>query len=98
MDERPLRGNLRTTCGLAAALLFATTLGGCAMSGEAGRDPDEPAAIVGNAARPDQQVTVTNLASLGTAAESSPVLSIIVIGANVGLRDELDWLVRVAPA
>ena len=63
----------------------------------AGRDPGEPVAIIGNAARSDQQVTVTNLASLGAAAESSPVLSIIVIGANIGLRGELDWLIRMAP-
>ncbi|HEY2836141.1 MAG TPA: SAM-dependent methyltransferase, partial [Rhizomicrobium sp.] len=63
----------------------------------AGRRPNEPAAIIGNAARPDQQVTVTTLAGLGGAAEESPMLSIIVIGANVRLRSELDWLVRMAP-
>jgi len=63
----------------------------------AGRDPNEPVAVISNAARSDQQVAVTTLADLGTASESSPILSIIVIGANVRLRDELDWLVRMAP-
>jgi len=63
----------------------------------AGRDRNEPAAIIGNAARSDQQVTVTTLADLGDASQSSPALSIIVIGANVGLRSELDWLVRMTP-
>ena len=62
----------------------------------AGRDPHEPAAIVSNATRPDQRVTMTDLAGLGAAADNSPVLSIIVIGGNVRLRDELDWLVNPA--
>jgi uroporphyrin-III C-methyltransferase len=57
-----------------------------------GRKPDEPAAIVANAARPDQQVIVTTLAGLGEAAERSPALSIIVIGENVKLAKELSWL------
>ncbi len=38
MGERSLRSHLRVMRGLAAALLFATALAGCAMSGEAGRD------------------------------------------------------------
>ena len=58
----------------------------------AGRRPDEPAAIVANAARPDQQVIVTTLAGLGRAAENSPALAIIVIGENVKLAGELNWL------
>jgi uroporphyrin-III C-methyltransferase len=65
---------------------------------KAGRDANEPAAIVANAARPDQQVTVTHLAMLGAAAEESLAISIIVIGENVRLRAELDWLVRTATA
>ena len=65
---------------------------------EAGRGPHEPAAIVANAARPDQQVTVTDLAGLGAAAEHSPAISIIVIGENVRLRQDLDWLVKTATA
>jgi uroporphyrin-III C-methyltransferase len=62
----------------------------------AGRDADEPAAIVANAARADQEVIVTNLGGLGAAAEQSPAISIIVIGKNVTLRDQLDWLAGAA--
>src|SRR6201996_6853081 len=60
----------------------------------AGRPPDEPAAIVANAARADQQTVITTLGNLGAAAEESPALSIIVIGANVGLAGELNWLAK----
>ncbi|HET7086633.1 MAG TPA: uroporphyrinogen-III C-methyltransferase [Rhizomicrobium sp.] len=58
----------------------------------AGRDPKEPAAIVANAARADQQVTVTTLAGLAAAAEKAPALAIMVIGENVRLAKELNWL------
>lgn len=58
----------------------------------AGRPADEPAAIVANAARPDQQVIVTTLGGLETAAETAPALAVIVIGANVKLAQELSWL------
>jgi uroporphyrin-III C-methyltransferase len=57
-----------------------------------GRAASEPAAIVANAARPDQQVIVTTLGQLGEAAERSPPLAIIVIGENVKLAKELNWL------
>lgn len=60
----------------------------------AGRSPDEPAAIVANAARPDQQVIVTNLAGLSAAAETAPALSVLVIGENVRLAGELSWLAK----
>ncbi|HJR55194.1 MAG TPA: uroporphyrinogen-III C-methyltransferase [Rhizomicrobium sp.] len=59
-----------------------------------GRDAGEPAAIVANAARPDQSVIVTTLGGLGEAAERSPALSIIVIGENVKLARELNWLAK----
>lgn len=59
---------------------------------EAGRAPDEPAAIVANATRPDQQVTITTLEGLAAAAENAPALAIIVIGENVALAKELSWL------
>jgi len=62
----------------------------------AGRKQDEPAAIVANAARADQNVIVTTLAGLGKAAEKSSPLSIIVVGENVRLRKELDWLGKTA--
>ena len=64
----------------------------------AGRGKNEPAAIVANAARADQQVIVTTLEGLGAAAEQSPAISIIVIGENVRLREQLDWLTRQADA
>jgi uroporphyrin-III C-methyltransferase len=64
----------------------------------AGRPADEPAAIIANAARPDQQITETDLAGLGTAAAASPALSTIIVGKNVLLRRELNWMVRMARA
>jgi uroporphyrin-III C-methyltransferase len=64
----------------------------------AGRKADEPAAIVANAARAGQSVIVTDLAGLGAAAEKAPALSIIVVGENVRLREELNWLGKKARA
>ena len=58
----------------------------------AGRSADEPAAIVANAARTDQQVIVTTLGGLAKAAEDAPALAIMVIGQNVALARELSWL------
>ena len=60
----------------------------------AGRDPNEPAAIVANATRADQQVAITTLAGLPAAAEKAPALAVMVIGENVGLAGELSWLAR----
>jgi uroporphyrin-III C-methyltransferase len=57
----------------------------------AGRAPEAPAAIVVNAARTDQQVIVTTLAGLA-ALETGNAPSIIVIGENVRLATELNWL------
>jgi uroporphyrin-III C-methyltransferase len=59
---------------------------------EAGRSADEPAAIVANAARDDQQVIVTTLGGLAVTAETAPALAILVIGRNVALARELSWL------
>ena len=60
----------------------------------AGRDANEPAAIVANAARQDQQVIITTLGGLPAAAETAPALAIIVIGENVHLAGELNWLAK----
>jgi len=60
----------------------------------AGRDPNEPAAIIANATRTDQQVAITTLAGLPAAAEKAPALAVMVIGENVGLAGELSWLAR----
>ena len=62
----------------------------------AGRGADEPAAIVANAARPDQQVSLTTLRGLAAAAETAPTLCIIVIGENVTLAKELSWLAKTS--
>jgi uroporphyrin-III C-methyltransferase len=59
----------------------------------AGRAEDEPAAILANATRSDQQLIVTDLRHLAAAAEQAPALSIIIIGQNVKLASELSWLV-----
>ena len=58
----------------------------------AGRNPDEPAAVIANATRPDQYVTITTLAGLPAAAETAPAPAVLVIGENVGLARELSWL------
>ena len=60
----------------------------------AGRKSDEPCAIVSNAARSDQEVIITTLEGLAAAAEAAPPLSIIVIGENVKLANELCWLAK----
>jgi uroporphyrin-III C-methyltransferase len=62
----------------------------------AGRGADEPAAIVANAARPDQQVILTTLSGLAAAAETAPALCIMVIGENVTLAKELSWLTKTS--
>jgi uroporphyrin-III C-methyltransferase len=68
---------------------FAREIAARLMAG--GRAPDEPAAIVPNAARADQAVVITTLERLGDAAEAAPALSILVVGANVRLAAELAW-------
>jgi len=62
----------------------------------AGRSPSEPAAVVANAARDDQSVTVTTLGGLGAAAAASMAPTILVIGENVRLRERMDWLGAMA--
>jgi uroporphyrin-III C-methyltransferase len=59
---------------------------------EAGRAPDEPAAIVSDATFEKQDVRVTTLAELGARAKESAAPAILVIGENVRLREGLDWL------
>jgi len=62
----------------------------------AGRDANEPAAVVSDASQVDQAVTVTTLAGLGAAAAASTAPAIIAIGENVRLRDGLDWIGALA--
>ncbi len=62
----------------------------------AGRTPTEPAAIVSNASLADQTVQITTLAELGSAASRSAAPAIVVIGENVTLREQMDWLGALA--
>jgi uroporphyrin-III C-methyltransferase len=59
---------------------------------KAGRDSDEPAAVISDATFDRQTVTVTTLAGLGDASAGSNAPAIIVIGENVKLRAALDWV------
>jgi uroporphyrin-III C-methyltransferase len=59
---------------------------------EAGREADEPAAIVSNATGGAQDVHVTTLARVGAEAKTVDAPAILVIGENVRLREGLDWL------
>jgi len=63
---------------------------------EAGRDINEPAAIVSDATFDRQAVQVTTLDGLGDAATGSSTPAILVIGENVKLRSGLDWLGALA--
>jgi uroporphyrin-III C-methyltransferase len=58
----------------------------------AGRDGNEPAAIISNASLEGQTTMVTRLAALGEAASVADAPAIIVIGENVRLAAGLDWL------
>ena len=58
----------------------------------AGRDPNEPAAIVSSASLDQQSMTVTTLARLGQHAAEAQTPAILVIGENVRLAEGLDWL------
>ena len=62
----------------------------------AGRSAQEPAAIVSDATIRKQNVVVTTLEKLGSAATASAAPAIIVIGENVRLREGLDWLGAMA--
>ncbi|HJW42374.1 MAG TPA: uroporphyrinogen-III C-methyltransferase [Rhizomicrobium sp.] len=62
----------------------------------AGRDANEPAAVVSDASHSDQAVTITTLAGLGAAAAVSTAPAIIAIGENVRLREGLDWIGALA--
>ena len=62
----------------------------------AGREAQEPAAIVSNASFADQNVRVTTLAELGAAAAESAAPAILVVGENVSLRASMDWLGAIA--
>ncbi len=58
----------------------------------AGREANEPAAIVSDATSDKQTVVVTTLGELGAAALDDKAPAIVAIGENVKLREGLDWL------
>jgi len=58
----------------------------------AGRDPNEPAAIVSSASLDQQTTVVTTLSQLGQNAAEADTPAILVIGENVRLAEGLDWL------
>jgi uroporphyrin-III C-methyltransferase len=58
----------------------------------AGRDPNEPAAIISSASLDQQTTTITILAELGQRAAEAQTPAILVIGQNVRLAEGLDWL------
>lgn len=58
----------------------------------AGRQADEPAAIVSDASNAGQSVAVTTLGALGATATGSKAPAVLVIGENVKLARGLDWL------
>lgn len=62
----------------------------------AGRAGDEPAAVVSDASLTAQNVRITNLAELGTAASEGSAPAILVIGENVRLATRMDWLGAMA--
>ncbi|GAA0586000.1 uroporphyrinogen-III C-methyltransferase [Rhizomicrobium electricum] len=59
----------------------------------AGRNADEPAAVVSRASLPDQSVQTTTLGRLGEVTAVMP--AILVIGKNVDLRDGMNWLAGI---
>jgi siroheme synthase len=58
----------------------------------AGRDANEPAAVIADATSQTQSVQVTTLANLGEAAGATTAPAMLVIGENVRLREALDWV------
>ncbi len=62
----------------------------------AGRSGEEPAAAVSDASLTAQNVRITNLAGLGAAAAEGSAPAILVIGENVRLAAQMDWLGAMA--
>ncbi len=62
----------------------------------AGRSGDEPAAVISDASLKAQNVRTTSLAELGAAAAEGVAPAILVIGENVRLAAQMDWLGAMA--
>lgn len=65
---------------------------------DAGRDPEEPVAIVTRATAPDQQVLETTLARAAADAEAAGLTppAVICVGRAVLMRQTLDWVGQMA--
>ena len=63
----------------------------------AGRDPDEPVAVVNNATRPDMQVLETSLRTVIADLEASNIgaPAIVCVGRVALMRQCLDWLGQI---
>ena len=61
---------------------------------DAGRNPDEPVAIISHATLPDQNVLETSLRKCAEDAMAAEVQApaVVVIGSVVSFREHLDWL------
>jgi len=59
---------------------------------EAGRQSDEPMAIISKATTPAQSVLVSTLGEIARASVEIQVPAIVVIGRVVSLRATLDWV------
>jgi len=59
----------------------------------AGRNPQEPVAIITSATTPRQRTLFTTLEAAATEAEAAAMVppALIVIGENVAFHDQLDW-------
>ena len=59
----------------------------------AGRDPNEPAAVVSRGTLPDQQVVSSTLRRIADVAAEAEVRApaVVVVGRVAGMRDELKW-------
>jgi uroporphyrin-III C-methyltransferase len=57
-----------------------------------GRRPDEPVAVISNATRPEQKVTLSTLQEIAAAFSVIEAPAIVVIGEVVKLRHALDWV------
>lgn len=72
----------------------------CAALRDAGRDADEPVAVICKATTPAQAVLVTTLARAETDARTAALKppALIVVGSIVRFRDELAWFEKLADA
>jgi len=60
---------------------------------ERGADPDLPAAVIDNGARPNQRVVTGTLKTIAAEARAAGLRgpTIIIVGTVVTLRDKLNW-------